>query len=59
MDSHVPFAVNTRRSRALESFIKAGEAVAARDSNGFATHVRELKRNGLAVENPRNFFTAK
>lgn len=47
------------KKRWLESFIKAGEAVAARDSNGFATHVRELKRNGLAVENPRNFFTAK
>ena len=47
------------KKRWLESFIKAGEAVAARDSNGFATHVRELKRNGLPVENPRNFFTAK
>jgi hypothetical protein len=47
------------KKRWLESFIKAGDAVAARDSNEFATHVRELKRNGLAVENPRNFFTAK
>jgi|SRR5678815_3757669 hypothetical protein len=47
------------KKRWLESFIKAGEAVAARDSNGFATHVRELKRNGPPVENPRNFFTAK
>jgi hypothetical protein len=47
------------KKRWLESFVKAGEAVSARDSNGFAAHVRELKRNGLPVENPRNFFTAK
>jgi hypothetical protein len=47
------------KKRWLESFIKAGEAVAARDSNEFAAHVREMKRNGLPVENPRNFFTAK
>ncbi|MHA3774052.1 hypothetical protein ACXR0O_21195 [Verrucomicrobiota bacterium sgz303538] len=48
--------------RWLENFIKAGEAVARRDSNEFALLVRELRRNPLTtafVENPRNFFTAK
>jgi hypothetical protein len=48
--------------RWLEVFIKAAEAVGRRDSNEFALQVRELKRSSLpmaALENPRNFFTAK
>ncbi len=48
--------------RWLESFIKAGEAVARRDSNEFAVMIRELKGNPLAtasLENSQNFFTAK
>jgi hypothetical protein len=47
--------------RWLELFIKAGEAVARRDSNEFAQHVRELKRSRAtaSAETPRNFFTAK
>ena len=45
--------------RWLELFIKAGEAVARRDSNDFAAAVRELKRSRVAAENSRNFFTAK
>ena len=48
--------------RWLENFIKAGEAVARRDSNEFAMTIRELKRTPLTIaslENSRNFFTAK
>jgi hypothetical protein len=48
--------------RWLELFIKAGEAVSRRDSNEFASMVRELKRSPLttaSLETPRNFFTAK
>jgi hypothetical protein len=47
--------------RWLELFIKAGEAVARRDSNEFAVCIRELKRSSLtaAAEPTRNFFTAK
>ena len=45
--------------RWLELFIKAGEAVARRDSNEFAAAIRELKRSRVAAENSRNFFTAK
>ena len=49
------------QKRWLELFVKAGEAVARRDSNEFAVTVRELKRSGLtaAVDAPKNFFTAK
>ena len=59
--------------RWLDLFIRAGEAVARRDSNEFALAVRELKRERLSVqaasgvptasaapaENSRNFFPAK
>lgn len=51
--------------RWLELFIKAGEAVARRDSNEFATLIREMSRSPLAgvaivaPESGRNFFTAK
>ena len=45
--------------RWLDSFIKAAEAVAARDSAEFAAHIRDLKRASLAGEATRNFFTAK
>ena len=45
--------------RWLELFIKAGDAVARRDSNDFAAALRELKRSRVAAENSRNFFTAK
>jgi hypothetical protein len=47
--------------RWLELFIKAGEAVARRDSNEFAQRVRELKRSRAtaSAETTRNFFTAK
>lgn len=45
--------------RWLELFIKAGDALARRDSNEFAAAVRELKRSRVASENSRNFFTAK
>ena len=47
------------QKRWLDSFIKAAEAIAVRDSNEFAANVRELKRAKLAAETPRNFFTAK
>ncbi|MEO8353049.1 MAG: hypothetical protein ABI680_15065 [Chthoniobacteraceae bacterium] len=61
--------------RWLERFIRAGEAVEKRDSNEFATAIRELKKNALTAsalnagstspvstvnpENSRNFFPAK
>ena len=58
--------------RWLDLFIKAGEAVARRDSNEFALAVRELKRERLSVsaatgvttasapaDNSRNIFPAK
>ncbi len=45
--------------RWLELFIKAGDAVARRDSSEFAAAVREMKRSRVASENSRNFFTAK
>ena len=47
------------QQRWLDSFIKAAEAVAVRDSGEFAVQIRDLKRTKLAAENPRNFFTAK
>ena len=47
------------QKRWLESFIKAAEAVAVRDSNEFAAHIRDMKRTRFAAETPRNFFTAK
>ncbi len=47
------------QKRWVDSFIKAAEAIGVRDSNEFATHVRDLKRAKLAAETPRNFFTAK
>ena len=47
------------QKRWVDSFIKAAEAIAVRDSNEFATHVRDLKRAKFAAETPRNFFTAK
>ncbi len=47
------------QKRWLESFIKAAEAVAVRDSGEFAAQVRDLKRTKFAAETPRNFFTAK
>ena len=47
------------QKRWLDSFIKAAEAVAVRDSGEFAVQIRDLKRTKLAAENPRNFFTAK
>lgn len=47
------------QKRWLDSFVKAAEAVAARDSGEFATHMRDLKRANLGGENARNFFTAK
>ena len=47
------------QKRWLDSFIKAAEAIAVRDSNEFAVNVRELKRAKFAGETPRNFFTAK
>lgn len=47
------------QKRWLDSFIKAAEAVAVRDSNEFAANVRDLKRTKFAAETPRNFFTAK
>ena len=53
------------QQRWLQLFIRAGEAVARRDSNDFAQAVRELKRNPISLaassSNPQsqNFFTAK
>ena len=47
------------QKRWLDSFVKAAEAVAARDSGEFAIHIRDLKRANLAGETTRNFFTAK
>ncbi len=47
------------QKRWLDSFVKAAEAIAVRDSGEFATHVRDLKRANLAGEPVRNFFTAK
>jgi hypothetical protein len=53
------------QKRWLELFIKAGEAVARRDSSEFAMSVRELKRShGSVAANgagdvAKNFFTAK
>ena len=47
------------QKRWLDSFIKAAEAVEVRDSDEFATQVRELKRTKFASETPRKFFTAK
>ena len=47
------------QKRWLDSFIKAAEAVAVRDSNEFAAQIRDLKRTRFAAETPRNFFTAK
>ena len=47
------------QKRWIETFIKAAVALGERDSNEFAANIRELKRNGLASENARNFFTAK
>ena len=47
------------QKRWLESFVKAAEAVASRDSGEFATHIRDLKRTNLAGDTPHNFFTAK
>ena len=47
------------QKRWLDSFVKAAEAVAARDSGEFALHIREIKRASLAGEAGRNFFTAK
>ena len=47
------------QKRWLDAFIKAGEAVAVRDSGEFAAQVRDLKRAKFAAETPRNFFTAK
>lgn len=47
------------QKRWIESFVKAAGAVAERDSNEFASLVRELKRTRIASETPRNFFTAK
>jgi hypothetical protein len=38
------------QQRWIEAFIKAGEAVARRDSNEFALLVRELKRSPVATE---------
>ena len=52
-------SVQFLQKRWLESFVKAAEAVAARDSGEFATHIRDLKRANLAGEPTRNFFTAK
>jgi hypothetical protein len=51
------------QKRWLELFIRAGEAVARRDSNEFAVALRELKRSSVAGQpgpaNGKNFFTAK
>ena len=47
------------QKRWLDSFVKAAEAVATRDSGEFALHIRDLKRANLAGETTRNFFTAK
>ena len=47
------------QKRWLDSFIKAAEAVAVRDSGEFAAQIRDLKRAKFAAETPRNFFTAK
>ena len=47
------------QKRWIESFIRAAEAVALRDSNEFATAVREMKKAKLAGEPRPNFFTAK
>jgi hypothetical protein len=52
------------QKRWLELFIKAGEAVARRDSAEFALNIRELKRGyrattANATADSRNFFTAK
>ena len=51
--------VQSVQKRWLDTFIKAAEAVAARDSGEFSAQVRELKRTRIAAEIPRNFFTAK
>ena len=51
--------VQAVQKRWLDTFIKAAEAVAARDSGEFSAQVRELKRTRIAAEIPRNFFTAK
>ncbi|MDB6149544.1 MAG: hypothetical protein JWQ44_992 [Chthoniobacter sp.] len=51
------------QKRWLELFLKAGEAVAQRDSAEFAATLREMKRNASTAQtagaNARNFFTAK
>ncbi len=63
------------QKRWLERFIRAGEAIERRDSNEFATAIRELKKSTLTAsalntgsaaglstvnpENSRNFFPAK
>jgi hypothetical protein len=53
------------QKRWLALFVRAGEAVAHRDSDAFAAAVREMKRNPLnpavavASENSRDFFPAK
>ncbi len=47
------------QKRWIDSFVKAAEAVAVRDSGEFALHVRDLKRASLAGETALNFFTAK
>ncbi len=47
------------QKRWLDSFVKAAEAIAERESGEFAIHVRDLKRANLAGEPTRNFFTAK
>lgn len=51
------------QKRWLELFIRAGDAVARRDSNEFAAALKELKRSSVAGQpgtaNGKNFFTAK
>lgn len=51
------------QKRWLELFVRAGEAVARRDSNEFGATLREMKRSSVATHpglgNEKNFFTAK
>lgn len=56
-------ATQFMQKRWLETFVQAGEAVSRRDSNEFATILRELKRYPTTTQagtaNGRNFFSAK